>query len=242
MTLDDINITFGKSVLIEKAPKKDFQEIFDVLCKEVPGSYLHCDITSTDTITIIRYTTLEKHPDYCALRIVLFKRLKIIPPEASTTTILNGLFEMNIIRRLLFHYSNGQHTYKTYVDDFLMIDSRVKVCHKESLSEIILRTMINEVKELIPYSTPEGAIVTGKSNYVAKCKEMYCDSPSIRPEVINDCNSLYGTKDDANPYRKDRFLSDTDFKLLQHDVNIWRNKLKRKGRRLLLKSITSEPL
>lgn len=228
MTIEDIDITFGKSVLIEKSCKNIFDKIIKIFCKDIPGSFLHCIVNGTQSITIIRYAQLADS-DLCAVRILYFKPCETTHPSTLPFYITEEHGFENLIRTILKTYSTGDRVLNTYFNDLCMSDSRLIVCHKESLSEIIVK-MIENIKfslSIHPVPTYSPVVI---------------NSPFIRPSILNDCNFLYGHNGEEYKFMIPRVLSMTDSKILQHDINIWRNKLKRKGRRLLLKSITLEPI
>ncbi|HWY34235.1 MAG TPA: hypothetical protein VNX68_06280, partial [Nitrosopumilaceae archaeon] len=137
MKLEDIEITFGKSILIEKSQKGGFLNVINEVCKDVPGSFLHCFVSSSGWITIIRYAKLKINEklsdDYCLLRILLLKNINC---EDSN---LNEVF----FRKILHHLSIKQTPNFIHLQNgsFNIVDSCPIICHKESLPAVIMEIM-----------------------------------------------------------------------------------------------------
>jgi len=223
---NDVDITFGKSVLIEKTLKQNCLAFLNPLTKEVEGSFLHV-ITGTQTETVIRYAKFNAESNYYVIRIVMFHAKSSFKKTSNPFGI--ALDTNSAIREILFHFSSRDFPCASQIDDIQIIDSKPIICHKDGLSEVILKTynsMLNfhkSIKNRInePVPIPRSLIPSNSDTPISSCE-------------LTRSNSLYGKEEG---YTYDHYIGERDLKALQYDVNSWLQKLKRKGRRLLTKSL-----
>lgn len=218
----EIEITFGKSVLIEKSPTNNFLELINPLCLTVKDSYLHTHFSSTDTVTIIRYAPIHL-PGYYAIRCVLIKEDEI-----------NPIFDIpKYVRAIMFHNSVGLCAYKTSVPNMELLDSRLVICHKEFIGEILL----NSFKEIRELKFNDNILGFGNYNI---------DIPYRRCDGLCESKYLYGTHHlkwhKSTSIIRENLLASSSEKILYFETTTLLQKLKRKGRRLLKNSITLEPI
>lgn len=238
MKLEEIDITFGSSVLVEKIQKTEFLHIINSLCKDVFGSFLHINISRTGWVTIIRYSKLKTDfsEDYCLLRIICLKR---------TDTSSSHKLHEKILRELLFFNSTRKEAYCAIFEDVVIIDTTPIICNKELLAPII-----HNLIECAGKSTEsEGKNIFELLNISSLSEKFHF----TYPDRITHCVSLYGNYDDIIDERQQnlnrRFfefsspeITKSSFKALERKVNNWKAQIKRKGRRALKKSLILKPI
>lgn len=188
------------------------------LCNEVSESRLNVLVNSTNTATIIRYAPTNM-TSYFAVRLVCIN----FPLKSEVSR-----FSQNDIRALLHLNSEGDRTYKIGFPGLLMSDSRIVICHNELAGEIISNLFLESKKILSDH------VSTFKYNI---------EIPHKRSERLNDSNCLYGNSNSyKQKYACENILFQPSQKTLHQQTKVLLQKLKRKGRRLLKKSLTLEPI
>lgn len=238
MKLEEIEITFGSSVLVEKVPKTEFLHIVNSLCEDVFGSFLHVTINNKGWTTIIRYSKLKTNlsHDYCLLRILCLK---------DTPTLSTQKLSDKMLREVLYHNSRTKQPYSTYFKDFYMVDTTPIICHKELLAPIILKTSEYIENSLNNKNEDNLYRLLQISSHLSESLNF------VFPDKTTDCESLYGSiyNNITNSLEQTRriFLlspeiNQASFKILEKKVNNWKAQIKRKGRRELKKSLTLKPI
>lgn len=230
MIVNEIDITFGKSILVEKAPKKEFTEILAPLCQKVEGSFLHCYYSHTGWVTIIRYAYLQPDSFYRVLRIVLVKDVNFFN-ESNIEYLNNNHF----IKSLLHHISISTKSPVTFSWGLInCFDSGLLACGKENLAVLINELMHKIEKHFSCFSfsnsgyIPEEIITNNLSTPF-----IFCDQPN---------NSAILFDEDENHTRKLRPVSTNKLAELTKLTGNWQIKLKRKGRRALIKNVHLKPI
>ncbi len=223
MTIDDIEISFGKSILIEKSQRPEFLKLVNSLCKEVSGSFLHCIVSNTGWFTIIRYSQLKTdfNTDYCLLRIVLLKDLK-----DENTFLMRPIYLSNH----LYDFSYKQIPHMRVELGIRLADSCPIICHKESLF-LLLNAVLFEFGHIDMFEDFTYKVLLRDLSENPKIPFKFCDRPSM-------CKSLYdnAVEDGLGFYHTSLAMpdiSDDNFVKLSKDVNNWKIKLTRTGRRAL---------
>jgi len=220
----DIEITFGKFVIIEKI-SNDFIDFISPVCKVVPNSALHMCICGTYTATIIRYAPLTPESN-----IFIIRALRISKVRKEYLYINDTLpsTDNNFLRETLYAVANAKHTVKIMLQGKMkiqLLDSTVYACHKESLGELIIKFSkdFNNVQK-IKYQFQ-----------LSDCEEIVAPYHKI---LLDECVLLYGQYNTEHQLiRHTTHISDHHLKALKRDINNYLKTLKRKGRRLLSKSI-----
>jgi hypothetical protein len=232
MKIDDTQISFGKFVLIEKSQRPEFLSLVDSLCDDVDGSFLHCVITGTGWVTIIRYSKLlnvTASDDYCLFRILLLKDIK------------EKRFDINYLelRRCLRECSSREIPYVTRLHEISLFDSCPIICPKETLA-ILIKETIETLKRFHKLNT---ITIHISMPHLLEGIEI----PFSFSNRTFDCESLYGFKrhSEYSEYLIPRVnppITMGEFNLLSKAVYSWKLKLKRKGVRALKKNITLETI
>src|SRR3989304_2518655 len=215
MKIEDIEITFGKSVLVEKTQRMDFLRLVDSLCEDVLGSFLHCNITGTGWATIIRYSDIKTvtEENYCLLRIILFK-------DTKTEQIH---IDESHLRVFMCDHSYREQSYIAEELGIFLADSCPLICHKETLPALILEIMSNLI-EIISWKNFNLSFVLSDMTVPFA----FCNKPSHCGGLYGLTNVLISTGEDV--------IYPLHFKTLFKKTNQWKKNLKRKGRRALKKN------
>ncbi len=231
MKLENVEITFGSTVLVEKTPKEPYLCVVNSLCRDVPGSFLHCHINGTGWVTIIRYSKLKTNlsQDYCLLRIVVFKKQKHKD---------NIIFDEYALRNFLYDYSSKHQTYCNSVNNTKFIDTTPIICNKELLTSIITQVM---------HCLESSIKIKSNLPHILKISlELQNSLYFTYSDRSTECSSLYGEriKSDGNRFMSFHTpeITQSSFAVLESRVNDWKQKFNRKERRLLKKSLTLNPI
>ena len=152
------------------------------------------------------------------IRIILLKNIK---SEKIDITELN-------LRNALYVNSHREQPYSFGNCGICVMDSMPIICYKETLPVMITEIMTNLIE-----------IVSFHIDYRLSFVLTEITSPFAFCNMPSHCVSLYGTHYimfDLSP------IGQPAFDLLKHNVNKWKIKLKRKGRRLLKKNLTLKPI
>lgn len=231
MKIDDIEISFGKSVLIEKSQRPEFLLLVNSLCQDVPGSFLHCFLSDSGWTTIIRYSKLQTNlsDDYCLLRVILLKHIKKDEQKCISETTM---------KLTLFERSYKAMPYITIMNCVRIGDSSTLICHKEFLT-ILINEITKEVRDL----SLQLSLLQIDAIHNPNCSYSLPDIiPCVFGNKPSKCDSLYGTQTHNMLFDNTPEISTEQLIKLIKCVNHWKIKLKRKGRRALKKNLTLKPI
>lgn len=214
---EDLEITFGKSVLIEKCPNDIISLGINLFCKEnVHKSHLHCLVFANGWLLVIRYMQGISFlgNDYSCFRIIMIKRKEILTfSKEEQYEFLNNTV-LNI-------HSTREKSYNLIQNGIQIIDTSIVVCHKNVLSHLLKKSLNECLKEsklktpkdgfydgndfkyhtfsfakLIPY-THKGSPPCARNNYPNNCSLLYGGNKKIQVKVITS-----GLKDKLREYTK----------------------------------------
>lgn len=138
---EDLEITFGRSVLFEKSPKDLISVGLSLFCNDIHKSNLHCFVYSNGWLIVIRFIQGVAYFDnsYVSFKIIMIKQNG--KPNLTKEEI-NDYLSSGI---LIPHYK--QDCSKHYmVNGIQIIDSSVIICHKNAFIHL-LKNNINEIKK-----------------------------------------------------------------------------------------------
>ena len=157
--------------------------------------------------------------NYCSLRILVLKKI-----DNEQIELTNPL-----LRTIMCNHSYREQPYIIEESGMCLMDSCPIICHKESLPVLIIEIISNLIK-IIDFEEYNVSFILNNMTIPFA----FCNRP-------NHCIELYGDIGVIIPTQNNYVYSDS-FNLLVQNVNKWKVKLKRKGRRALKKSITLRPI
>lgn len=228
---EDLEITFGRTVLVEKRPNEVISIGVNHLCREnIYKSHLHCFVSSSGWLITIRYVhgVALCGPEYSSFRIIMIKKHN---KEISNQELTN-----NNMLYVLYINSNHKTSCSALTHNIRIIDSAIIVCHKTSLVQLLKHTLVLMLKESKKMQNEDKVFYEFGFNKLTKFTHTG-QPPCIRATMFNNCSIFYG----GNKKIQKQFSSLRNFKELKEHVNRWlkeQNKAKYEtGNSIIIKPI-----
>lgn len=219
--IEDLEITFGKSVLIEKCPNDVISLGINRLCMDgVPRTKIHCLVSGGRLITIRNLKGVGMFgKDYCAFRIITIKKThkditveEISKNHNETQNFVDEVIESNVHRK----------NYKLNNYGLELIDSSVIICHKYAFTYLIRKTfneIVNEFNSKYNKSEFQSEHIGYKTFGFEKSISFTRNGapPCVRADLYNNGQVLYG----GNKKEQVSFAYTKTIKTLKEQTNFW---------------------
>lgn len=220
---EDLEITFGKTVLIEKCPNDVISLGISHLCGNTHQSKIHCLVSAKGWLTTIRHSNgvAMCGKEYSVFRIVMLKK------KNKNITVQEMSFDYNegtdFLGDILICNSNPSSFYKLDNPGFILMDSGFIICHKNALIHSIKHSIAHFTKKTNlmgknKYRRPDDESGLFKFGWEKEIKFTGKGHPPCKISTItNNCSSMYGrpTKESKVYLNKNAIL---DFK---KETNKW---------------------